>query len=226
MLFWQPVDPNNPGDPGYAYSRIIAGDHDAYLHRWAQAAKAWGGPILAKFAHEMNGTWFPWSIGRFDNTPETFRQAWQHIWQIVHDEGATNVRFVWAPFSCPPCGVYAGLYPGDDYVDYAGVSQFDWGGNTSMQALLAAPVGAIAQLTSRSIIVAEIGTPAGPGKAAWIRRGYPAVYETYPQVAAIVYFDVDSRYAGQPDWRLDQPPAALTAYRDLYEDSRFTGRIK
>jgi hypothetical protein len=221
MLFWQPVDPTNLADSRYAYSAIAAGLHDAYLRSWAQAAKAWGGTILAKFAQEMNGAWFPWSIGRFDNTSGTFVAAWRHIVDVVRSEGATNVRFVWAPFApCHGCASFGSLYPGDAYVDYAGFSVFDWGGNVSLPDLLRKPVNDIAAITSRPIVVAETGTPANDRKATWIRDGYPAVYEQYPQVRAIVYFDV--KVFGQPDWRLDQPSAAIKAYKRLYRDPRFS----
>ncbi len=48
---------------------------------WAVAARDHGGPIILRFAHEMNGRWYPWSIGRYDNTPERYRKAWRHIWR-------------------------------------------------------------------------------------------------------------------------------------------------
>ena len=172
----------------------------------------------------MNGTWFPWSIGRLGNTAETFVTAWQHVVSVVRGEGATNVRFVWAPYSpCDGCPTYASLYPGDSYVDYAGFSTFDWGADHSLRYLVKSAVRQIGPVTTRPMIIAETGTPAGTNKADWIRDGYRAVYAEFPQILAIVYFDVE--VYGQPDWRLDRPGGALDAYRALYDDPRFTSQL-
>ena len=70
FIWWQPTDPANPASSRYAgYQNIIKGKHDAYIRDWARAAKAFGRPVVVRFAHEMNGNWFPWSIGNHGNTP-------------------------------------------------------------------------------------------------------------------------------------------------------------
>ena len=45
--------------PNFALSTIIDGSHDAYIHRWAKAAKEWGHPLFLRFNWEMNGNWYP-----------------------------------------------------------------------------------------------------------------------------------------------------------------------
>ncbi len=224
MLFWQPVDPDHLEDPRTGSPGSLRATSTRTSSQWARDAKAWGGPILAKFAQEMNGTWFPWSVGHFTNTRANFVQAWRHIVNVVRHAGATNVRFVWAPIlPCTKCTPVADLYPGDRYVDYAGFSSFDWRDDRSLATLVRHALREIAPLTALPVIVTELGTPAGHDKIAWIRDGYRAVHDKFPQVFAIVYFDV--RVAGQPDWRLDQPTGALHAYRALFADPRFTDRM-
>ncbi|HEY5520798.1 MAG TPA: hypothetical protein VIK08_09075, partial [Candidatus Limnocylindrales bacterium] len=61
MVNWQPIDPSHPTDCGnWSLDNIINGDHDAYIRQWAAAAKAYGGRVIVRFAHEMNGYWFIW----------------------------------------------------------------------------------------------------------------------------------------------------------------------
>ena len=63
LIYWAPVDPADPGSPAWTYNTILNGDHDAYITQFAQDAKAYGGRVLLRFAHEMDGDWFPWGIG-------------------------------------------------------------------------------------------------------------------------------------------------------------------
>jgi hypothetical protein len=226
MIFWQPVDSANLGSPAFAYSRILAGDHDAYIRQWARDAKAFGGDVIARLAHEMDGYWFPWGMGRFDNTPTNFIAAWRHIFQIVRVEvGATNVKFLWSPYT--PKG---SVYPGDAYVDFVGFSRFNWGSVhdapwQTMKSLFADPVQRATNITSKPIIVAETGsTPIAGDKANWVTNGYQSVYDAYPTIKAIVYFNVNT-LPGQVDWRLQTPPAARAAYADIAADPRFQGTI-
>lgn len=62
MLDWNPWDSSSGGSatqPDFALARIIAGDHDAYIRSWATGARDWGHPLFLRFAHEMNGDWYP-----------------------------------------------------------------------------------------------------------------------------------------------------------------------
>ena len=64
LIFWSPWDRPYIEDKGpdkYRLDAILAGKWDAYVDRWADAARDHGGPILVSFCNEMNGNWFPWS---------------------------------------------------------------------------------------------------------------------------------------------------------------------
>lgn len=229
MIIWQPVDPAHVDRGDFSYSTIIAGAHDAYLRTWARAADAWGGTVLLRLAHEMNGYWFPWGMTRFDNTPKRFKKAWRHIYDIVRvQEGATNVKFVWSPYApCAACASYASLYPGDSYVQYAAFSAFNWGSPRpwkSMVKSFSRPMREITSVTRKKVIVTETGSSAlGGDKAAWIRDGYPAVYKAFPKIKGIVYFDLDMRPVDQPNWLLTAPAGALDAYRAIAARTKFQG---
>lgn len=236
MIVWQPADPAHYDSPSYRYDRIIAGYFDTYIRNWAQAAKAWGGRVILRFAHEMNGYWFPWGTeGRFDNTPPKFIKAWRHIWTIIRGPapggvGASNVKFLWSPGSpCQRCQPYSLLYPGDKFVDYVGFTAFNWGSPQPwipMAKKFTHPMTELAKVSSKPVIAAETGSSRlGGDKPAWIRIGYPAVYTKFPKIKAIVYFDLDLRAVGQPNWLLTSPMAALTEYRAVVAKPKFQGKI-
>ncbi len=88
---------------------------NSYLINWAKAAGQSGTPIFLRFASEMNGNWTAYS-----GKPSLYRKKFR----IVHDvmeEFAPNVAMVWVPFSMPQSNILS-YYPGDEYVDWAGIN--------------------------------------------------------------------------------------------------------
>jgi hypothetical protein len=231
VVYWQPTDPSDPSAGVYErYRNIAAGRHDRYIRAWAKAARDFGGPVIVRFAHEMNGTWFPWSLTNHDNSPERFKQAWRHVVTIFRNVGARNVRFLWTPFQrCTTCSTaeYADFYPGNRYVDYVGVTAINWGDIqwTSFPGLIDEPLTTLRALTrtdrrpwGKPVILPEIASHwAGGDKAAWLNEAYLGAYARWPNIRAMAYFDYDMTFAGQPDWRLAQPGdgSAFAAYKAI-----------
>ncbi|MGK2321274.1 glycoside hydrolase family 26 protein [Gordonia rhizosphera] len=114
--------------PRYALARIAAGDFDADLTRWGTELMSWHKPVLLRWAQEMNGTWYPWSIGVNGNTAADYRAAWTRMRSVILSAGATNLEFVWAPnvLTLGTSGFNA-AYPGPDQVDHLGLDGYNWG---------------------------------------------------------------------------------------------------
>jgi beta-mannanase len=234
MIYWEPVGSDTNDCANWSLDTIIKGKHDAYIRQWAEAAKAYGGTIILRFAHENNGYWYIWGNGRCTNTAKKFQKAWQHVWNIFRGKngvGATNVKFLYSVYGAK---YVTADYPGNKYVDYLGLTALSWGPsvNKKWQSLVNAMtpgMKALRQISkTKPIIAAEVGAGYAPNcakcdKAAWLSQGYPAVYAKWPQIIGIVYFDFDMTGQSQPDWRLESPPTALTAYQNLLKDPRFEG---
>jgi beta-mannanase len=192
----------------------------------AKNAKKLGKPVIVRMFHEMNGNWFEWSLDNFDNDPERFKKAWRHIVREFRKVGADNVRFLWTPYIWGK-GRYDVAYPGNRYVDYVGVTSLNWGDTRwkPLVGLLERPMGALRKVTGsakeprgKPVILPEVGSNyLGGDKAAWIRDGYHGATKRWPAIKALIYFDYDTTPAGQPDWRLAQPPdgSALAAYQSV-----------
>ncbi len=151
LVFWSPWDRpyvEGRGPDKYSLTSIIAGEHDAYIDRWADGAKMFGQPMIVSFANEMNGSWFPWSGTLFGGGkilssepaangkpavfhyegPETFKNAWRHVVDRVRARGAKNVQWVLhlMIYSDPQeeWNMARHYYPGPDYVDWLGLSLY------------------------------------------------------------------------------------------------------
>jgi glycosyl hydrolase family 26 len=119
-------------DPVFTLDRIVAGEFDEDLRAWADAAKAFRTPLIVEYGTEINGDWNPWSApynGGLDVGPGKFRQAYRHIVEVMRARGAANIT--WALHfnsqnfpGTDPRNVPAAYYPGDDVVDWVGISAY------------------------------------------------------------------------------------------------------
>jgi hypothetical protein len=230
IVTWEPRDPRGGGaQPQYALRTIVAGEHDAYIRRWAQEAAAWGKPIYLRFAHEMNGDWYPWSSGVNGNTSAEYVSAWRHVHDVFRQEGATNVRWVWSPNedgSTP----FADVYPGDAYVDWVGIDGYNWGTTqewsewSSLSEIFGPAYRQLTTMTDKPMIIAETAsTEVGGDKAAWIRQGLlKDLPSQFPRIRAVVWFDENK----ETSWSVNSSEAALAAYREAALSPLYSGQLK
>jgi cellulose synthase (UDP-forming) len=215
-ISWEPWNYNGSPthQPRYTLASIIAGRHDAYIHRWALTLRRFGRPVYLRFAQEMNGTWYPWSESVNANRPGQFATAWRHVHRIFTVLGADNVRWVWSP-AAGTARLDPGLYPGAAYVDVVGVSVFNggnklrWGGWRSFARIFNPTAQALARIApGQPIQISEVGsTRSGGSKAAWI-SGMFADLRTHPQVTSLIYYNLRK----EADWPVTGDHAAARAY--------------
>ncbi len=196
--------------PAFRLERIASGAYDGYIRNWARAAAAYGGPILLRPMHEMNGTWYPWSVWRNGNSPRLYVAAWRRIVRIFRAEHASNVGFVWAVNSfaglAPRARRLSAFYPGARYVDWVSATGFNWGASHPWNAwrtfdeVFGATYADLVRF-HKPIMLSEVGTSSVGGSAAtWLRRALARLPRRYPAVKAVVWFD--SRYPGGVDFQI------------------------
>jgi hypothetical protein len=88
----------------------------------------------------------------------------------------------------------------------------EWGGWRSFSSILTAPYQAVQSVTTKPVILAEVGSAErGGSKAAWIRDAFADLRGAqFPLVRALVWFDVDK----EERWSLHSSVAALQAWQD------------
>ncbi len=228
LVTWDPWDPNQgtANQPAYSLQNIINGNFDSYIVRWAQASRAWGHPYFLRFAPEMNGYWFPWSEQVNGNKPGQFVLAWRHVHDIFAAQGATNVTWVWAPniiFSnSTPLGE---LYPGDAYVDWAGMDGYNWGTVgawhywESLTTIFQQTYSAISSITYKPMMIAETAsTEQGGNKAAWITTAFTSqLTNNLPRIHAFVWFDLNK----ETDWRIESSAASQSAFASAMQSGTY-----
>lgn len=228
LLTWEPqsqVGAIAAVQPDFALSTIIGGAHDDYIRRYAQAIAATRLPLILRFAHEMNGTWYPWSENVNGNQDGEFAKAWRHVHDIFETEGANRYTvWLWSPNrinQIPNRPDPAAFYPGDDVVDWIGMSGYYREYDDS--DLFAETYGRTLPLLraaspDKPILLSEIGaTETGNHKADWIDNLFGGLAAN-PDIIGFAWFNltVTATVNGTRrtnDWRINSsggPVAEMT----------------
>jgi len=134
--------------------------------------------------------------------------AWQHIWNIFHQVGATNVALVWCPGVSGGVTKMAQYFPGASYVDWIGADGYDRKatGTAAFSQVFGPWYSAYAGY-AKPMIIGETGAQA-VDQVAYIQGLASELPTTYPQIKALVYFDAPGTSGV---WTLTAPGAAALA---------------
>ncbi len=241
-------------DPLYTMDNFLAGIFDKDLKKWAKKAKACDFPLLVEFGTEMNGSWFPWNgywngagnmsygnPGEFDG-PEKFKEVYRRIITICREEGANNITwFFHVNVENDPITNWNKMknyYPGDEYIDWIGVSAYGsleytepW---RELKTLLTDNWQEISHISSNNkpIALVEWGIYENPSlgnKAKWITDALlsfsqGAVYSN--KIKAISYWN--EAWEDENDLinlRIDSSPESLQAYKNGIKSSVFISSL-
>jgi beta-mannanase len=187
--------------------QLASGSGDAVWRNWAQGAKAWGKPVILRWGWEAPIQ--PWARNAND-----YKNAWKRMHNIIKNEvGAANVKLAYTPvYFYTGYGTYKDYFPGDQYVDWVGVDDYQQP-NASFEGSFKVAYDYFQQVApTKPFIVAEWGmkyasddgsttysVPAYPND--WYTKTLEAA-KTYPNLKAYVLYDFDQeiKSALAPTW--------------------------
>jgi hypothetical protein len=210
---------------GTTYQKINSGASDKNIIAMATALAAMKRPVLLRWGWEMNGNWFAWDGTHNGKKPSGYITAWRRMHKLFRAHGATNVAWVWGPnWNSGPnvsWNKFQHYYPGDAYVDWVGVSGYNFDGE-SPSTLFSPIVKAYGK--RKPIILAETAAVSHGThtKARWIKKLSAYVAAT-PSIGAVVWFDTDDQTGVKHNFRPDTDAEALAAYRAMARRTRFAG---
>lgn len=225
------------------HNGLSAVQDDQYLMQIAQAAKESGIPVFLRFGGEMNGDWVPWH-----DDPALYKAKFRLVASRFRAV-APNVAMVWAP-GYFPLETMANYYPGDDVVDWVGISAYGvfdpsldpTGQGQDSRNLSEAFEEAYRLYADRKPIMLAEGAigyfnyATGQATTEWalanIRRFYAAVPRLYPRVKALTWFDVDLGNTPSHDegimvqnYRLTGNPSILQTYKKATTDPYYLAAL-
>jgi mannan endo-1,4-beta-mannosidase len=232
LVSWEPWEPvpasGGPGaqgrpQPGYRNRDIAAGAHDPYIRAFARSLATFDGTVLLRYAHEMNGFWYPWS-----HNPAAYRRAWRHVVRLVREQ-AGNVRFVWSanPSLYLPVGRWArGLrpyWPGRRWVDFVGSTMINFGGHKNYTVKRFAPrLLALRCRYGMPLVLTEVNTNS-KGRVRWL-RDLRRLLNQRPWIRSLAWSQLPSRgqaqmkHVGNLNWDVRRDPATARVLRGIVRD--------
>jgi mannan endo-1,4-beta-mannosidase len=233
MISWEPWRPvpveaglavQQLPQVGYRAGDIAGGLQDAYIRRVARALAGFPGTVWIRYAHEMNGYWYPWSHG-----PVAYKRAWRRVVSLFRAEGVRNVRFVWSvnanlfdPMGTWWRGVRA-YWPGRRWVDAVGSTVIDFGGRKDYTVAKFEP--RLRRLRRRfrlPVMLTEVNVDYA-ARVPWL-RDLRAMLARSPWISAVVWSQLPSRGkqhqtgTGNVDWDVRRDPRSASLLRGIIED--------
>ncbi|MGN8244537.1 glycoside hydrolase family 26 protein [Cellulomonas soli] len=226
-------------DPAYSLPVINAGTYDDYLRTYAADVAALGLPVAIRLDHEMNAGWYPWNeqgsggAAVNGNSRGDYVTMWRHVHDIFEAAGANQyVIWVWAPNivnNLPAANqsleYTQSLYPGDEYVDWVGLSgyyrppyredqtpTFDYTFGRTLEQLRT--------ITDKPILLAEIGASetGGGDKPSWVTDLFDALARPEnDDILGLAWFNLTVTTVSEGelvtnDWRITSRPDSLDAF--------------
>jgi len=200
------------------------------IERYAKGAVSCGKPFFISTMREMNDNrpvphykeMRPWK----GKSAKYCIKVWRYIWQIFEDTGANEyATWVWSTIptastggKLPPSNLY---YPGDQYVDWIGLSAYSWADKPTMNLSFS---GAIKYTyrdmrirhPDKPMMMCELGRTTNKNQHKWIRDAYEKI-KSWPGMKAVIYW-----------YDIRQDPARLTEesineLKKIFKDSYFIG---
>ncbi|UCB57025.1 MAG: hypothetical protein JSV30_00040 [Candidatus Omnitrophota bacterium] len=220
-LTWEPQEAEQR--KGIDYDKILSGGYDQYIRSFAGKLKAVEGEVFLRFAHEMNGDWYPWSgikIGR-----DKFKAIYRYVKDIFDSEGAENVKWVFSINwqNVPAQNDYKLYYPGPSYVDYIGIDGYNWGNTQdwsrwmSFRDIFLKTCREVSSRFNKPILISEFSSASSGGdKAKWIKEAMKTI-KSMKKVRGFILFNVNK----ETDWHFPAASAAGKELKEQLKDSYF-----
>lgn len=214
-------------------------EDDEYLRNFAKEVSDVDVPIFIRFANEMNDPTSSWFV-----EPEEYIEKFRIVSSVLHEE-ASNAIVVWAPNMFPP-NTIADYYPGDDYVDWVGISLYKeylpdldpLGKNIDRESYVE-KLDVIYDLYGdrKPIFISEGGVSYtnyknGDDISDWAAKQLENLYSylpmRYPNVKAVFYFDSNHIIENMGIYRnymLSQNDTMLDMYEEIIDDDYYLSNI-
>jgi hypothetical protein len=234
MISWEPWRPvpaalgltaQQRPQRGYRNVDVARGAWDSYIKSFAESLTRFPGPVLLRYAHEMNGFWYPWS-----HDASGYVRAWRRIVRIFRAAGARNVRFVWSAnpnlYQLPRERLrnLRRYWPGSRYVDAIGSTMINFGGEKHYSvARLSGALRTFHAAFRKPVVLTETNTARG-GRVRWLEDLRSMLHRT-SWIHAVVWSQLPSRgrvqrgsLIGNTDWDVTNDPAAARVLRLIIRD--------
>jgi beta-mannanase len=178
------------------------GKYDKIIKRYADWAKSTERPIYLRIGYEFDGP-------HNELQPKEYIEAYKRIVDIIRDEGADNIAFVWHSYAQQPFNNHkvSDWYPGSEYVDWVAISVFDQPYSGPELGVYGDRVLEFAKEEQKPVMVAEANPIRGIHRDSsevwenWFVHFFSLIYEKNIRAVSFINQNWDKMYIpGIEDW--------------------------
>lgn len=186
------------------------------LKEFGAMLKEYNAPVFLRFAHEMNGNWYPWT--GYQNQKQT--TLYIDAWKKVHDaitkySGNTKIYWVWSinaeDIPSETWNEPKNYYPGDNYVDMIGIDGYNQS-NRSFDGIFKKQIKYVRRnFKGKTIFITETASgTAGIKRSKWINNFFHKLYRNYSDIPLFIWFDMNK----ESDWNLNADGPSIDAFKN------------
>jgi hypothetical protein len=202
------------------------GMYDEVLLQFARWAKSIDRPMYLRIGYEFDG-----AHNQLD--PKTYVKAYRRIVDLFRKEGVDNIAYVWHSYAAKPYEDHpiTAWYPGDDYVDWMGISVFDQAYEGTELNEYSHTVLTYAKAHQKPVMLAEcnpikgIATDSSEVWNDWFVNFFSFMYQKNIKAIAFINEDWQSLLiSGTSEWkdgRLLNNPQVAEAWFEETQKSRY-----
>lgn len=200
-------------DSGRVPLATIVSGQDQWLASYAKAVAKYGHPVAISFDSDFNGPWWPWSFNH--ESAATYTAAWRKVVTVFQRAGATNVTWVWTiATSSPATTPLKPWWPGSWFKGWVGVNGYFTDPHSTFSSVFGPTFAQVRAFTRDPLLITETGASPASGRPRAIASLFAGAQSTLG-LLGFIWFDYDKPSANGPNhnWRIDNDPAALAAFR-------------
>ncbi|MFC1479936.1 glycoside hydrolase family 26 protein [Candidatus Omnitrophota bacterium] len=228
LITWEPWEAASKR--AVDYDKLLQGGYDKYITDFARLIKSFKVEIFLRFAHEMNGNWYPWSGSKIG--VDKYKDIYKHVKDIFDEVGVENVEWVfsvnWEDVPPIKANNFLNYYPGDAYVDYVGIDGYNWGNTQSwsrwitFRDLFYKTYDKIREVLKKPVLISEFSSASSGGdKSEWIRNAMQDMKEV-EGIKGFVIFNVNK----EVDWSFPVSEKPGKEFKEQLGDPYFKGIVK
>jgi beta-mannanase len=207
------------------YENLLKGGDDSYIKDFAKRLKDIKKPVFIRFAHEMNGNWYPWSGTKIG--AEKYIAMYRRVKDIFDDIGADNAKWVFSvnreDVPSDANNHFMRYYPGDEYVDYVGIDGYNWGNTQTwskwmtFKEIFSKNYEEIITKTNKPVMISEFSSATSGGdKKIWIKEAMIDI-KKWNRIKAFVLFNVNK----EADWSFPAGKGPAKEFKSQLGDPYF-----
>jgi hypothetical protein len=235
LLPWSEVRASGP-DPVFNMDVLLSNQYDLQLILWAHEAKKLNTHYIIEFGPEVNGEWFAWN-GKWNGAgskdqygdpnlhdgAEKFAAVFRKIVTLFREVGLTNVTWVLhldtGGTPTTSWNKAKNYYPGDEYVDWIGLSVFGaqlpthkWINFEDKFKYFWPQIKELAE--KKPLIISEFAVIEDKNdplrKTEWLKETFDFIESQEFPIRAVTYWNSPGWLAdGSADFRVTSSPTAL-----------------